>query len=268
MIVTTKPPPANSPGKQKTVLLVDDQAFVRQIMWKALSATHAYKVLQAADGMAAINLMRDGGIKLEHAAGTDLMEAAAGAKIDCIVSDINMEPMNGLEFVKTIRVGMASVHRGTPVIMLTAHADKHFLSTAFALDVSGFLVKPVSGTVLVEKIERAIATPVALKSASDYATLIVPDVDTPDLYASVDAENEQSKTVRATDMAEQFSQQRPRFVAISELKVGDRLSEDLLTTEGVLVVPKGTRIAPALISALKDLSEIVKLMDRVSVVNV
>ena len=44
---------------------------------------------------------------------------AAGAQIDCIVADINMLPMNGLEFVKAVRIGLGSVARDIPVIVGT-----------------------------------------------------------------------------------------------------------------------------------------------------
>ena len=251
----------------KIVLIVDDQAFLRKTMAKALTNDGAYRVLEASDGVAAIDLMRDATTKLGAAAGTDLMDSqpAAGAEIDCIVSDINMLPMNGLEFVKAIRIGLGSVAREIPVIMLTGHAEKHFLAAAIALDVSGFLVKPISGIVFRERIERAIATPIALKPPGDYATLIVPDVDITDRWASDAAAAGNVRPVRAADLAGRNSEHAPHMVALADLKTGDRLSEDLLTDEGVMVVPKGTRVAPALMAALKDLSEIVTLQPQVAV---
>lgn len=253
----------------KIVLIVDDQAFLRKTMAKALTNAGGYQILEAGDGVAAIDLMRDAATKLGGAAGTDLMEtqAATGAEIDCIVTDINMLPMNGLEFVKAIRIGLGSVARDIPVIVLTGHAEKHFLAAAIALDVSGFLVKPISGVLFRERIERAIATPITLKAPADYATLIVPDVDITDRWASDAAAAGNVRPVRAADLAGRDSEHAPHTVALSELKTGDRLSEDLRTDEGVLVVPKGTRVAPALIAALKDLSEIVSLQPRVAVLH-
>ena len=251
----------------KTVLIVDDQAFLRKTMAKALTTHGAYQVLEASDGMAAIELMRDAATKVGGAAGTDLMEsqATAGAQIDCIVSDINMLPMNGLEFVKAVRIGLGSVAREIPVIVLTGHAEKHFLAAAIALDVSGFLVKPISGVVFRDRIERAISTPITLKAAGDYATLIVPDVDITDRWASDAAAAGNAKPVRAADLAGRTGEHAPHVVMLADLRTGDRLSEDLLTDEGVMVVPKGTRVAPALMAALKDLSEIVTLLPKVAV---
>jgi CheY-like chemotaxis protein len=248
----------------KSVLIVDDQAFIRVMMAKALGDD--YRVLQASDGMAAVNLLRDSATKIADAAGTDLMaQQAAETRIDCIVSDINMQPMNGLEFVKAIRVGLATVPRDTPVLMLTGYGEKHYLAAAIALDVSGFLVKPVSSAHFRERLERSMATPISLKPPDEYAMLIVPDIDNKDLWASATAPGRPRAPVRAADLAGRFSDKLPHQVAPSELKAGDRLSEDLRTEEGVLVVPQGTPIGAALIAAIMDLSEIVQLQKSVAV---
>jgi CheY-like chemotaxis protein len=111
--------------KQRTVLIVDDQAFVRQMMRRALVGMGTYQILEASDGLDAIRLMRELASNTGSlGAGTDLMAKPqeGAAKIDCIVSDINMLPMNGLEFVKAIRVGLAPIPRNTPVIMLTGRS--------------------------------------------------------------------------------------------------------------------------------------------------
>jgi CheY-like chemotaxis protein len=252
----------------KTVLIVDDQAFILQTMGKSLTSTGSYQVLQASDGMAAIKLMREAATKIDGAAGVDLMQTAPSAapKIDCVVSDINMQPMNGLEFVKAIRVGLTPIPRETPVIMLTGHAEKHFLAAAIALDVGGFLVKPVSGALFRERIERAMATPISPKSQADYATLIVPDINAVDLWSSASAPGKQRKAIQAADLAGQLDKVLPHPVAPLDLKIGDRLSEDLVTDEGVVVVPAGTRMVSTLIAAVKDLSEIVTLADKVAVI--
>jgi CheY-like chemotaxis protein len=250
-----------------TVLVVDDQEFIRQTMAKALTSDGSHVVLQAIDGMAAITSMRDSAMEVSNAAGTDLMENASRpkVKIDCIVSDINMQPMNGLEFVKAIRIGLAGIARDTPVIMFTGHAEKYFLAAAIALDVSGFLVKPVSVKLLRERIKRAIDTHVALKSPSDYATLIIPDIERDEQWSSGTRLGKPMVPVRASDLIGRYGGKLPHVVPLMELKTGDRLSNDLLTREGVMVVPRGTKVVPALITSIKDLSEIVELQQQVAV---
>jgi CheY-like chemotaxis protein len=235
-------------ANQTTVMIVDDQPFVRQMMGKALGGS--YQVIESTDGMAAINLIRDRASR------------QPAAKIDCIVSDINMLPMNGLEFVKAIRAGLAPIARDTPILMLTGHAEKPFIATAIALDVGGFLVKPVSAAVFRERVERAIGAPIIVKSVADYATLIIPELDAKDLWSSSAVLSRPVAPVRAGDLA--GGNQLPKPVPLSDMKVGDRLAEDLLTDEGVLVVPIGSRVTASLLSAVKDLAEIVKLPAQVA----
>jgi two-component system chemotaxis response regulator CheY len=253
----------------KTVLLVDDQDFIRETMEASLTAVGGYKVLQAGDGMEAIELIHDAATRI-GATGVDLMDpqASMGPRIDCIVSDINMQPMNGLEFVKAIRVGLTLIPRETPVIMLTGHAEKHFLAAAFALDVCGFLVKPISGALFRERIERAISTPIVPKPQADYATLIVPDINqvAVDVWSSATAPGRQRSSVQAADLAGHLHKVLPHPVSPLELRVGDRLSEDLVTDEGVVVIPAGTRMVSTLIAAVKDVSEIVTLAGKVEVI--
>jgi CheY-like chemotaxis protein len=252
----------------RTVLIVDDQAFIRQMMRRALTALGPYQIIEASDGVDAIERMGDATKKLgQAAAGTDLMEKPSGAsRIDCIISDINMLPMNGLEFLKAIRVGLAPIPRNTPVIMFTGHAERHFLATAIALDASGFLVKPVSANAFQERIERAVAAPITPRDASTYATLIVPDIESKDLWSSTAAMKQPGRApVRAVDLANPGRTQLPLAVAPGELQIGDRLAEDLMTDDGVLVVPGGSRVAPALLAAIHDLAEVVKLPPAVTV---
>jgi CheY-like chemotaxis protein len=247
---------------RKTVLIVDDQAFIRQAMAKALTADGTHAAVQAVDGLAAIALMRNVASNVADAAGTDLIErhTAPRPKIDCIVADINMLPMNGLEYVKAVRVGLAGVPRDTPVIMFTGHAERHFLAAALALDVSGFLVKPVSGKLFRERIERVTETQVTVKTPAEYARLEMPDVAT-----AVQWQSGAPLAPRGSDLIRQGTWSLPRNVSPLALEVGTVLSEDLLTQDGTLVVPSGTRIVPALITAIRDLAEIVELNPLVSV---
>jgi CheY-like chemotaxis protein len=249
---------------QKTVLIVDDQKFVRQVVGAALRGT--YRVLEAEDGMAAVRVMGETAASLKPpAAGTDLMAAEQHkATIDCIISDINMLPMNGLEFLKAIRLGLTPIRRDTPVIMLTGHAEKQFLATAVALDANGFVVKPVSAKVLQERIERATAERHVVKPAAEYAPLIIPDIEAQDLWSSSATAKRATPPIHASDLA--GGQHVAQAVPIADLQVGDRLAEDISTEDGVMVVPGGSLVTTSLRAALKDLSEIVTLKTTVMVV--
>jgi two-component system, LuxR family, response regulator FixJ len=72
----------------------------------------------------------------------------------CIVTDVRMPGMNGLELVAALR------QRGVthPVIVLTGHADVALAVAAMKAGVSDFLEKPVSGDDLVASVAAVLAT--------------------------------------------------------------------------------------------------------------
>lgn len=71
----------------------------------------------------------------------------------CVVADVMLPGMNGLDLLKTLRQRDA----GFPVILLTGYADVDLVVTAFRTGASDFLVKPVTGFKLIEVVQSAIA---------------------------------------------------------------------------------------------------------------
>ena len=59
---------------------------------------------------------------------------------DVVILDINMPKINGLEVARRIR----KEHSTTRIIMLTAYSEKELLLQATEIDMSKYLVKPVS----------------------------------------------------------------------------------------------------------------------------
>jgi DNA-binding NarL/FixJ family response regulator len=99
----------------------------------------------------------------------EALAIAAWEKIDCIISDFNMAPLNGLEFLAKIRTGaQPGIPRDQRFILVTGHGDADVVRTALALDVNGYMVKPVSLKMLVQSVERAFSRTVPLKPVSAY----------------------------------------------------------------------------------------------------
>jgi CheY-like chemotaxis protein len=95
--------------------------------------------------------------------------AAREKGLDCIISDFNMTPLTGLQFLRIVRTGVqAGIPRDQRFILLTGHGEAEVVRTAMALDVSGYIVKPVSLKMLLQAVERAFSRPIALKAASAY----------------------------------------------------------------------------------------------------
>ncbi len=120
---------------QATVHLVDDEAAVR-------------------DALAF--LMRSHGLRVEtHASGPELLAAleAAHEPHGCIVLDVRMEPLSGLQVHDEL------IARGLPlpVIFLSGHGDIPMAVDAMQKGALDFVEKPFNDQALVNKVQRALA---------------------------------------------------------------------------------------------------------------
>jgi FixJ family two-component response regulator len=85
--------------------------------------------------------------------GESFFHAVATAKKpDCVVVDVQMPGMNGLE----VQRRMVQEFPGIPLIFMTAHTDDAVARTGAAMGAVGFLHKPFSDSSLIELIERAL----------------------------------------------------------------------------------------------------------------
>ncbi len=132
----TPPLAAAPPGEGQTVLVVDDEAVVRELTVLALRE-NGYHVLEACDGEQALTQVRE---QLES--------------IRVIVLDVIMPGLSGIEVLKRVRVMAPGIH-----ILLTS---------GFAPDDSGpaagedaFLAKPYATAELLRTVRRLIGQPSA-----------------------------------------------------------------------------------------------------------
>jgi len=122
--------------KDLCVLVVDDEEFIRSLVTRILTALEITDIEEASDGAEAI-------------------EKALAKTPDVVICDIEMEPVNGLEFLKRIRTAAAGLPRALPVIYLTGAQDGAIIGNAFALDPSAFVKKPSDLETLRDRIDRA-----------------------------------------------------------------------------------------------------------------
>jgi DNA-binding response OmpR family regulator len=104
----------------KCVLIVDDEPNIRLMLRTALQST-GYRVLEAADGLAALSLLRR-------------------TRCDLVLLDLRMPKVDGLWALYRLR------ERGdtTPVVVLTAHGSIPDAVTAMRLGAIDFLTKPMT----------------------------------------------------------------------------------------------------------------------------
>ena len=114
------------------ILLVEDNDFVRMQIHKFL-ADEGFNIIEASDGLTALGSMK--------------------GSISLAIVDIRMEPIDGFEFVKSIR---AKDYK-TPVIFVTGDQNSGNKNEANKLGVSAVLKKPVEKDRLAKMAARAIS---------------------------------------------------------------------------------------------------------------
>lgn len=133
-----------------TILVIDDEPPIRQ-------------------GIAAI-------IKKEIPSATVLAEASNGkegyelylrVKPDLIISDIVMPVATGLELLQKIR----TLDNDTPVILVSGYDEFSFAKEAIALQVTNYILKPISRTELVSSIASV------MRRKHQSATISMPDIE-------------------------------------------------------------------------------------------
>ncbi|MEK7820372.1 MAG: response regulator [Pseudomonadota bacterium] len=91
--------------------------------------------------------------------GADALKVIKHFPADVIICDWEMQPLDGLEFVRMIRTGRDSPNQYVPIIMLTGHTETARVMEARDAGVTEFLAKPVSAKKLYSRIKSVIETP-------------------------------------------------------------------------------------------------------------
>jgi len=89
--------------------------------------------------------------------GTSALKAVVAFQPDLVLTDIHMQPMNGLEFVEKLRGLPGAVKDHPKVIFMSADSSRDTLSAALPLGVVAYIVKPPRLTDLKSKLELALS---------------------------------------------------------------------------------------------------------------
>ncbi len=88
--------------------------------------------------------------------GAMALEKVKGKKYGLIISDWNMEPMTGFEFLKQIRTAANEPYQKTPFIMITAESKTENVIAAKQAGVNNYIVKPFNAETLKMKIAAVL----------------------------------------------------------------------------------------------------------------
>lgn len=147
-----------TPFDKLRFLAIDDDRAILELIDAMLHLAGVGSVTKATGGLAALNVLAD-----------------ERKKFDCIICDYSMPNMTGLELLQQIRSAQHShIPRDIRFIMVTMSGQEDVVKAALQLDVSGYVVKPVSKDALVKAVHRALNRPPAAKSPGDYKSIALP----------------------------------------------------------------------------------------------
>ena len=104
-------------------------------------------------------LQRMGIENTEYADGSAALEVVEAELPDLILTDLTMQFMDGISFVRTLRRSPNEKVQTIPVIMITGHADRHRVVGARDVGVNEMMVKPVTEGGLLSRVQEVILRP-------------------------------------------------------------------------------------------------------------
>jgi CheY-like chemotaxis protein len=123
--------------KRARVVVVEDESVMSTFILNSLRRLGILDLYAFADGATALREV----IKL---------------KPDLILTDVHMQPVGGIEFVRQLRALPNNQLSNTKVIFLSADSSMATVGEALPLGVSGYIVKPPVLNALNAKIEQAL----------------------------------------------------------------------------------------------------------------
>jgi two-component system chemotaxis response regulator CheY len=119
--------------KNMKILVVDDFSTMRRIVRNLLGDLGYTNITEADDGKSAWPLLQAG-------------------SFDFVVTDWNMPGMTGIELLRSIR-GDARIAK-TPVLMVTAEAQREQIIEAAQAGVNGYIIKPFTAATLEDRLVK------------------------------------------------------------------------------------------------------------------
>jgi len=117
-----------------SILAVDDSASMRQMVAFTLKGA-GYDVIEAADGVEALNIAKRKGVNL-------------------VITDVNMPNMDGISLIKHLR--SLPSYRFTPLLMLTTESSPEKKQQGKAAGATGWIVKPFNPDQLLNTVKKVL----------------------------------------------------------------------------------------------------------------
>jgi YesN/AraC family two-component response regulator len=190
----------------------------------------------------------------EAESGQDAILRITEDSFDVILSDVQMPGINGLELLRQIRSGRTQAPRNTRFLIFTSFSNTEVLGAAMALDVNGFLVKPIRIGAVLEKIERAVMESFRIRTQREYES-VVTNLSTLERAARTSGiVQPASPAVAVSPMSERADHQNR--LPLEQLRDGMRVARDLVAVDGRVLVRGGTILTDLIINRVRELATI------------
>lgn len=216
-----------------TILLVDDEPFQRHVLREVLKRVGFQHVTEADSGQTALLKM-------------------AEESFDVVLSDVQMPGMNGLELLRQIRMGQTPRPRDTRFVILTSFSNTEVLGVAMALDVNGFLAKPIRIDVVIEKLERAVAEKLQLRAQALYESVVTNLSSL--AMAPRKADTVLETRISAADIIDRGTGHKR--LSLTQVRDGMSVATDVVAKDDTVLVRAGTVLTEVIINRLRDLANV------------
>lgn len=131
------------------ILIVDDIRHTRVLLTEILRAIGIQQIYEASDGAEGLQVMR-------------------AHNIDIVLTDLAMEPLDGIDFVRLLRNSPDSPNPMVPVLMITGHSTLRRIHEARDVGVNEFMAKPITARGVIGRLQQIIDHPRPFIRTDDY----------------------------------------------------------------------------------------------------
>lgn len=131
------------------ILIVDDNHHMRVLIGEILRALGVRDIYEAANG-------------------AEGLQSLTTHPVDIVMTDLAMQPLDGIDFVRLLRNAPESTNPMIPVVMITGHSTLQRVNEARDAGVTEFLAKPLTARGVISRLHQAIEHPRAFVRTRDY----------------------------------------------------------------------------------------------------
>lgn len=131
------------------ILMVDDNHHMRILIGEILRAIGVTHLYEAGDGAEALEVLRR-------------------EDIDVVMTDLAMQPLDGIDFCRLVRNSPDSPNPMIPIIMITGHSTMRRIGEARDVGANEFLAKPITARGIIHRVTEIIEHPRPFIRTEDY----------------------------------------------------------------------------------------------------